>query len=155
MKPIRWMTLLALAHLCPLLGSDDQDARQTLVGITTVAVFIQDLPEAAAKLGLTKDAIQTDVELKLRLAGMRIDPTTREYLDVEVNVVDSGRAASIDVELYQPVTLVREPSILLAGAPTWSTGSLRMNSSAQGIRDSIKDKADAFLNAWLSVNPKK
>jgi hypothetical protein len=39
-------------------------------------VLIEGLPDGAKVLGLSEDMIKTDVELKLRLAGMRV--TTME-----------------------------------------------------------------------------
>jgi len=119
-------------------------------------VITEDPSSGGTKLGLTKEAIQTDVELKLRLAGMRIESTTPEFLYIDVNVARDGSAVSIDVELVQPVGLTRNPSIFIPGAITWSAGTLGTNpTSAQFIRDAIKDQVDKFLNAWLSVNPKK
>jgi hypothetical protein len=44
----------------------------TLKGIGAVAVLVEYLPTGAKTLGLTEETIQTDVELKLRLAGMRV-----------------------------------------------------------------------------------
>ena len=43
-----------------------------LVGIAAVDILIERLPKGADKLGLTKESIRTDVELKLRLAGIRV-----------------------------------------------------------------------------------
>jgi len=151
-----WITLLALAQSMPLFGSDDQFSRASLVGITSLRVVVEDTSSRGAKLGLTKELIQTDVELKLRLAGMQIESTTPEFLYVDVNVARDGSAASIDIELVQPVALARNPSILIPYAITWSAGTLATHpTSAQFIRDGIKDHVDVFLNAWLSVNPKK
>jgi hypothetical protein len=155
MKLFIWLiTVLAMAQSC-LFGSDDQYTRRSLVGLSSVAVVIEDLRAAATEVGLTEEAIRTDVELKLRLAGMRIDPAASEYLYVNVNVVTFGRAAGIEVELDQPVKLARNPSSMSLSAATWSIGSVLTTPTAQAIRDRVKDQVDMFLNAWLSVNPKK
>jgi hypothetical protein len=150
-----WITLLAIAQLCPLLGEDNDFERQTLVGITAVKVLVEQLPPGAAKLGLTAGSIQTDVELKLRLAGMRTMASSATYLYVNVNVIGSSRAANILVELRQNARLENYPTILAIGATTWRSGSLGENPNAQGIRNTIKDLVDQFLNDWLSVNPKR
>jgi hypothetical protein len=156
MKLISWIMLLALAQLCCLLGDDYSD--HSLMGLNTVKVAVETLPPGAAKLGLTEEAIQTDVELKLRLAGMRVVNTVAfdtEVLYVNVNATSDGRAVSIAVELQQGARLLRDPNIMIFTAVTWSTGSVTIYPTAQFIRDSIKEKVDIFLNAWLSVNPKK
>ena len=65
-----WFVIVAVAQIC--YASDSEVDRQTLAGITAVKVVIEDLPSDALNLGLIRESIQTDVELKLRLAGMRI-----------------------------------------------------------------------------------
>jgi hypothetical protein len=130
----------------------------TLKGIDGVQVLVEDLSDSAKALGLEKETIQTDVELKLRLAGMRVlsdeeDNNTpgMPYLYVNVRVVRS--AAAVGVELRQSVRLARngEPAL---GA-TWSAGGVGTNLTAESIRGHVKDYVEAFLNAWLSVNPRK
>lgn len=48
-----------------------------LGGITAVKVLVESLPPGANVIGLTKEQIQTDVELKLRMAGMRVTDETK------------------------------------------------------------------------------
>jgi hypothetical protein len=143
-------------------AQDAKPQNASLKDITAVYVLVEDLPDGAKVLGLTKDSIQTDVELKLRLAGMRV-ATRDEYfklpgspsLYVNVNVSDSSaRAASIDVELDQNALLERTGA-LAVGVTTWSASRVIANPSTQFVRESIKDEVDKFMNAWLSVNPKK
>jgi hypothetical protein len=139
-----------------------QDASvATLKGIRALFVLVEDLPDGAKTLGLTKEAIQTDIEPKLRLAGIRV--VTQEdgrklpgapFLYVDAHVMPSGEAANIDVELHQDVLLKRKDDLAVV-VSTWSVGYLMSNPTAQAIRDAIKDQVDTFLNAWLSVNPKK
>ena len=124
-----------------------------------VWVVVEGLPDDAKKLGLSEETIQTDVELKLRLAGMRVVTeqeglklTGGPHLYVNVNVV--GLAARIDVELLQNASLERTGQ-WAAAVSTWDVGFLSSNPSGEYIRDRTKDLVDQFLNAWLSVNPKK
>jgi hypothetical protein len=145
--------LFAIAQLFPLFAADSEYTRRSLVGLTSLEVVVEDLSSGAARIGLTKEVIQTDVELKIRLAGMRVTSEVPEYLYIATTVTDDGIVACIDIELHQPVTLARAP-ILITGS-TWSEGSVTRNYTAQRIRDVIKDNVDKFLNAWLSVNPKK
>lgn len=133
----------------------------TLKGINTVYVLVEDLPPGAKVLGLAKETIQTDVELKLRLAGIRV--VTREesfrlpgapYLYVNLNLADSAQNGGASVELKQNVFLERNGEFAY-GVATWETGIVMRTPTAQFIRNSVKDMVDQFLNAWLSVNPKK
>jgi hypothetical protein len=148
------ITLMIVAQLCH--GSDTENDRKTLVGITAVDVVIEQLQPGASRIGLTRESLQTDVELKLRLAGMRVAKDVNlQFLYVSLIVANDARAAVVSVELKQDVVLVRDPTITYMGGPTWQHLILISNPSAQDIRDTVKDMVDKFLNAWLSVNPRR
>jgi len=126
----------------------------------TVQVVVEQFDDAAKALGLNQETAKTDVELKMRLAGMHVlsdeEATSapgRPYFYVNVTVSDNGKAATVEVQLIQEVRLVRNGE--LAVAATWSRNGISTNPNASAIRGFIKDGVDAFLNAWLSVNPKK
>lgn len=143
---------------------DDEFSRPTLKGLKGVHVLVESLKEDIVKAGLNKETIQTDVELKLRLAGIPV--LTREecveepgspYLYVIAGVLKSelcGYIVKLDVEVKQEVRLVRSPAIQ-KDAATWSVGGFGRTSDLKGIRECIKDQVDIFINAYLSVNPKK
>jgi hypothetical protein len=57
-----WIAILAVAQFCH--AGDSEQERRNLAGITTVQVLIEQLPPGAINLRLTKESIQTDVELK-------------------------------------------------------------------------------------------
>jgi hypothetical protein len=126
-----------------------------------VYVAVEPLPDGAKLLRLTAENIQTDVELTLRLAGIR--PVTKEerlkipaspYIYVKVIVSSDAKAASVEVELNQNALLERNGDFA-PGVTTWEMGGLITNPSARFARNGLKDLFDQFLNAWLSVNPKK
>jgi hypothetical protein len=156
------MTVFVIgAGSSPIQAQDNERTRASLKGISSLSVLIENLPDGAKVLGLTKESIQTDVELKLRLAGIRVLTPEEDYkvlgspyLYVDLNLTNSAQAASIEVELHQDarLDLNGQPAI---GVTTWDTGYLVSNPTAQGVRDRIKDLVDKFLNVWLSVNPKK
>src|ERR1700680_4278418 len=55
----------------------------TLKGIAAVFVVVEDLPNKGADtLGVTRESVQTDVELKLRMSGMRVVPSMEELFKV-------------------------------------------------------------------------
>ena len=58
---------------------------RSLVGIKGIYVVIGELKEAAKSAGLTKEKLKTDVELKLRLAGIKVN-SAEEYLASEDTV---------------------------------------------------------------------
>jgi len=157
MRRVRAVTaVLAVLFLVSMLsgsracGQESLDAN-TLKGIRAVQVAIEDLSDSAQALGLEEETLQTDVELKLRRAGLRVSSTpVGAFVYISVSVVDG--ASAIRVELNQSARL------LLSGetwtVTTWSQGYLEANSTAASIRSHVKDLVDAFVNDWLSVNPK-
>jgi len=156
------MTVLSIAVCSPSIQTQDSGPfTSTLKDINAVFVVVEQLPDGAKILGLTKETIQTDVELKLLLAGIGVTTLEegkklpgRPFVFVNVNMTNNVKAANITVELDQDALLARNgrpvPSV-----QTWSTVVLLTNPDAQAIRDAVKELVDKFLNAWLSVNPKK
>jgi hypothetical protein len=152
--------LTAGAHAPAVHAQNDNPGNATLKGIDAIYVVVEELPDGAKALGLTKEATQTDVELKLRLAGMRVVTKSEwfrlpgnPYLYVTINMTKGATAAAIAVALNQNVLLERN-SAAASGATTWSKEGVLSNPDAQFVRDRTKDLVDEFLNAWLSVNPK-
>ena len=142
---------------------DDESTRATLKGLPGVWVWVEDFSDDAKRAGFNQQTFQTDVELKLRLAGIKI-LTEQErmftsgipYLSLLVNPLHDqhGEIAAYGtrLHLWQGVRLIREPSIT-AFASTWSVSGVGYG-KLSGVRNSVKDLVDQFINAWLSVNPK-
>ena len=143
---------------------DSPENRNTLRGIPGVYVSAQLDPD----LGVTKEQIQTDVELRLRTAGIKV-LSKEEYFEtpggphlfVEVNTINSQDITEIyfffiAVRLFQHVSLERNPFIKVR-TPTWSYGTIGIVSirNPSHVRDFVKDTVDHFINAYLAVNPKK
>ncbi len=139
------------------------DTHDTLKGISEVYVLVESFNENAERARFNEQTFQTDVELKLRLAGIKVQ-TRKElfatpgspYLYLIVNPLHEQRgenaAFSISLELVEEAWLVRNPAMLVSSATTWSGGSVGYG-DLQYARDSVKDVVDQFINAWLSVNP--
>jgi hypothetical protein len=135
--------------------------RRNLKGITAVCVVVENLPDGAKKLGLSEETLESDVELKLRPAGLRV-VTDQEctnlpgspYLYVRLTATDPPEAAAIEISLNQNATLERNGDFA-PEVDTWEKIHVIANPSGQAVRDKINDLADEFLNDWLSVNPKK
>ena len=165
-----YAAFIALYLFSPLVAhaDDDELSRPTLRGLQGVGVLIENLRFEFEQNGLTRSAIQTDVELKLRQAGipvlsrdMLLQSAGKPYLYVQVSVCiassDLSCAFHISVELRQNARLERDPNIY-SSVSTWSTLGLtgtveKMN--VRMVRDSVKDQVDQFINAYLAMNPKK
>lgn len=146
-------------------GSDDPTTRATLRGIRGIVVVVESLGAEAIRDGLTVDNIQTDAELSLRKAGVRVIESPNaphlSYLYINANVykgkgpIEDLYTFNCSVSFEQLVTV--KSNDVAAIVPTWSVDGVgyagRLNMS-KSIRDTLRDLVEKFLNAYLSVNPK-
>ena len=162
---MRLCACAAIAFLviaAPCLASDSQIERASLTGLPTISIVVEELPSIATTNGLTVQALQTDVERRVRQAGISITPDADAYLYVHVTVADPGASLPIpyfvDVSLMQEVTLPRgiKTRTPLQTA-TWGLNRLGLV-SGNGLRAAITDRVDMFVDqfvaAFRSVNPK-
>ena len=154
--------LVVLASSGLAAGSDSADDRATLAGLTKISVVVEDLAPVAARSGLSTATIQSDVEGRLRKAGIALVPDADAYLYVHVTVADAGAASAlpfvVEVALVQEVTLPRGVRTRTpVQVPTWSLNRLGM-ASADLLRTSVTSRVDefveSFIRAYQSVNPK-
>jgi hypothetical protein len=118
---------LLISLSVPLMGAGDD---LSLRGVKVFKVIVEDIPKNAP--GLTPDDLQTDVELRCRKAGIKLENSPGVYLYINVGLQElfyaNGRSegvygVSIGVEFKQPVLLERDPAVHVI-ATTWSTRSV-------------------------------
>ena len=131
----------------------------TLKGITSVQVFVEGVSPEDKRHGLTRDRLQTDVELRLRRAGIAVSASATEYLYVNVNTLRSRRTVtsfSVVVMVRQSAYLVRDASITVPAAITWwkGTDGIIVTDNLSGVRDAAGDLVDQFISAYRKQNPK-
>ena len=138
--------------------------QESLKDLPGVRVVVENFSNAAEAAGFDSQTFQTDVELKLRMAGIKVTEDLdfpRLYLNVNALHQERGKshAYSISLELHQRVLLqsqLRSDSEESSKGPLlatiWSTGSLGFGAVA-AARAAVKDLVDMFVNDWLAVNP--
>jgi hypothetical protein len=154
--------LFGLTGLAPARAADSPHDRATLVGLTAVFVDVQPLDPAGLLAGLAPDAIKDELDVKLRLAGLRVivgadedvPPQERGVLQVNVSVVpvpkqDGTYAYSVYVAMLQGAVLVRDMKTILA-TPTWWVTKTGIGDVKQ-IKAAINDGGDRFVTAWRAV----
>ena len=143
--------------------------RESLKGLPGVRVVVERFRSSAESAGFDRQIFQTDVELRLRMAGIAAsEDSDWPVLYLNVNALDRKEnergGYSIGLELIQPVllcsqlrsdltkTLEDAMKIATIAATTWTSGSLGFGSIVS-VRDAVKDAVDRFINDWLAVNP--
>jgi hypothetical protein len=63
---------LLAGHPARAAAGDSPVERASLTGLTVMSVVVEDLGPLVGKLGLATEALQTDVERRLRQAGLSI-----------------------------------------------------------------------------------
>ena|SRR5665213_693769 len=148
-------------------ASDGKYTRETLRGLNSFSVLVEELGQTALDLGLSVAQLRTATELRLRLAGIAI-VSDEESADIPgapylyVNLLAIGKVPgtisyTILLSLEQAATMERNPKIRAVAAVTWSTASIATVGSAKAaeeVRNDLEELIDQFINAYLSVNPK-
>ena len=158
--------LLSLALIAS--ASDDKTDRATLKGIKSVCAVVEIADQAHSKL--SKDQLQSDIEGKLKQAGISIDKSGTTCLYLNVRALQAiGRqvirrkekpiplyAVDLRLEFLQTVALTRDAAVKTY-APTWSTANMAtvasddLDKTALEITSSLVDQ---FVTAYKSVNPR-
>jgi len=147
-------------------AGDSEQEHAMLRGVEGVEVAVENFPPDVERAGLTRQRLQTDVELQLRKAGIRV--LTQEerlgmlgapWLYVNIHVVprpEVGTAAyHIHITVKQQAYLETDASRPRVVSTWWvgSTGSVGI-AYLSTIRNSVRDDVDHFINAYLSVHPR-
>ncbi len=165
--PVMVISAFILALVSPAAAQDTKSERATLAGLTGVYVLVEAMTPDAERDGLARSTLQTDVELKLRQAGIRV-LSENEFTEVPRSPmlylrVSTFRRSELSVsafhiklEVAQVVRLVRDPTITLPAA-TWEINRLGLVGSDKlsKVRENVRDAVDQFINAYLAANPKR
>lgn len=113
-------------------------------------LVVENLPDGASKIGLTKEAIQAAAESRLRSARL-YDSRASRFLYVNVNVV--GRAFSITLEFHKRVRDILSGDT--GRAATWDVRATGTHGGdANYIVSHVSRLMDRFLVEFLRVNEK-
>ena len=145
--------------LLVLYSEKTTEQRDTLKGLHGVEVVVELLRPEAEKYSLTREALQTDVELRLRQHGIRVNPGG-PCLYINVNTLVDEQfgcaAVSVLVQLRQQAVLFFNPKTN-CNVPTWERSSVGLFglSKLRTVRETVQDFVDVFINDYLAANPKQ
>ena len=144
---------LALSFPVPCAVGDITEERlkrfELFCDCSPVGLSISNLSSDAKKLGLTREAVQANLESRLRSARLYTSDGLESYVFVSVNVV--GNAFSIELQFKKLVYDRFSGNTFFA--VTWETGSTGTHGGrADYILSSISQAMDRFLLNFLRVN---
>jgi hypothetical protein len=139
--------------------------KETLKGIHSLYVTIENLHPDAAAIGLDSTILRKDIEGKFKTAGITIpfaligndDPYLNATITVHYNKATDFVYYALHISLLQPVALTRTSNLSFYGR-TWfasSAGGAAKKEAVKVIREEISKKIDEFLKDYRAVNPEK
>ena len=158
------VSVLAMAFLLILMPSRaaSYQNRAALVGLKGVWVLVESVHPETESQSLIKDQIKTDVELRLRKAGIRVlTPNQaavipgKPVLLVYVNAaIASGICVYVAlVQLTEDVTLARGIETTAITWDAYLTGSIKAQNISK-VRKDVSDLVDKFITDYRAANPK-
>ena len=150
---------LAVVHA---LESDQRESLrvESLRGLPGVEVIVEDIKADATTDGLSREAVQTAVELILRSNGIKVlAMPTAPYLYVNISTMKEQGVYLFctHLALKQIVRLLPERNKEVFAA-TWSAGelgSVGKNKLHQVVSVSLEPLVKRFANDFLTANPRK
>ena len=140
-----------------------QGEEDVLRGLGAVTVKVERLRAEIEQDGLFASTLQSDVEMKLRLAGIKVlseeqameSPASPYlYLFVDAFKHSEGYIYRIQLSLREPVMVLRTHTKLFA-TTLRIRDELGITFFLSEIRGEAQDLVDEFLKAWEMVNRKK
>jgi len=162
--------ILAIVIGLSLVGGErraEADERRPLAGLFGIKVVVEELNSDAERDGMTTAALQTNVEFRLRQAGIRVLTRVERYRTPGepylylrfTSLNDRGLYAyCVNLQLKEIVRLDRNPSVTTS-AETWHATGAVVTVGARNLHTSfqrsVREVTDQFINAYLAANPKR
>jgi hypothetical protein len=157
---IAWLTLVI--STCAFAANRGGEARAILRGLEGIRVVVERMKPEIERDGLFGSTLQTDVELSLQMAGIKVlseedwlktPGAPYLYLRVDAFQCARGYVYNISLTLEEQVTLVRKD--LKVSATTSKIGhQLGITASLSDIRGEARDLVEEFVKAWQEANRK-
>jgi len=167
-KRIAIVTGIVVCVLVQLEGLGFGDGPEVLRGLERIEVVVEQLDPEVEKDGLIETQLKTDVELKLRLAGIKVisfeefqkTPASAASLILNISIIKTSRswyAFYAELNLMESaITLRHFQTLKYFGMVSWeSKGFIGYTPDLSTVRNVAKDLVDEFVTAYLAVNPKK
>ncbi len=157
------LILLLAGAAVPARAGDSPLERSTLKGIRTVGVFVDPVCPDLERNGLTPEAIQSEIEQRLRQAGISVVPSSQAqgFLAVDLNALEERAvptyAVTVGIAFVQPVLISQSPGVHPV-LPTWSTSATHLIEPERlpaVVPQVLRGDLDRFISAFVMENPKR
>ena len=143
------------------------DQKEILRGLKGVKVVVENIPPDIERLGLTRRDIQSDVENRLRQAGIKVwpdyKPPSMTALYVNVHTLNPSQAKSIivysiNVMLFENSYLKRDigsvGDLREVRAANWVKAMVGFTgtNNVREIRKKVEAEVDKFISDYKTVN---
>ena len=157
--------LFIVAVSTPAQTSAGNLEKASLVGLSRVHVVVTTTPQAEQD-GLTSEFIKTEVESRLRTAGIKVinkgEWTTDDgILSITISALPIEKlpiyACSFTVDLKQTVIGLRDRNSRMMGA-TWQAGGIAAFGKPQfkeAVKRNTVEFVESFINDYKVANPRK
>lgn len=151
---------IAAAFSATARAQDAYGTRRSLAGLRDVQVVVEETPPELGSLGVTREALKTQVELRLRTLGINVmDASGPAFLHLAVALLVSGNGVasySLSCGYVQGVRMDRDPSIRTFAATWWvpvSVVTVSTASLANAVSRDVTQAVDQFANDFRAANP--
>ena len=154
-----WVALVSLLVAGPASAHLRLGQPEVLTGLTAVRLEVERIKPEIERDGLFGDMLLEDMELKVRIAGIRLAPADESantpvlYLNVDALKCSFGYVYNIGLYLIEPATPVRHPGAVRA-ITLRIPEQLGITERLSGVREAADDIIDEFVKAWKKVNSK-
>jgi hypothetical protein len=138
----------------------------TLAGIQGVYVYVEPLDTDVENKGVTHKVISSEVELRLRRAGINViryespdsipgTPTLYVQVNALADEYIEQCSYAIRLELTQVVHLERNSGLAPFHAPTWGVGGIGIHLKGwrRALIDDVISYVDQFIDDYYLANP--
>ena len=155
------MGMLAIAGLS--FGQAADENKDILQDLDKVHVVVERLRMEIEQDGLFASTLQTDMELKLTLAGIKALSEEERlqfpfvadlYLHVDAFKHAEGYTYRIQLSLMEPVLVLRK-RMPVTGTTFRMHDKLGMTEQLSEVREETRDLLDKFIEIWQAVNSHK
>jgi hypothetical protein len=155
------MGMLAIEGLS--FGQARDENKEVLQGLDKVHVVVERLRAEIEQDGLFASSLQTDMGLKLTLAGIKVlseeeclkIPCVPDlYMYVDAFKHGQGYTYRIQLSLMEPIVVLRK-HMRVTGTTFRMHDELGMTEHLSEVREKSRDLLDKFIEIWKAVNPHK